>query len=76
MQLIMQQSTSCWREDKWGYGNIRQQRWRMRTVVDDDDTGDWAVDCKGERRERAVRDGGDSKVVMMAAAVEDSSGRQ
>ncbi len=46
----------------------------MLTVADDDDMQDWAVDCDGEGRERAVRDGGDSGVVMMAVAVEDSCG--
>jgi hypothetical protein len=74
----MQQPTSCWREDKWRYGNGRQQRWQMTTVADDDDTCDWAVDCNGEGQEQAVRDGGDSGVVMMAvvAADDDSEGRQ
>ena len=47
------------------------------TVVDDEDTCDWAVGCDGEGRERAVRDGRDSGVVMMAVAAEDgSSGQQ
>jgi hypothetical protein len=46
----------------------------MTTVVDDDDTRDWVADCDGEGQERAVRDGGDSGVVMMAAAVEEGSG--
>ncbi len=46
------------------------------TVADDDDTQDWAVDCDGEGQERAVRNGGDSIVVMMAVAVEDGSGKQ
>ena len=49
----------------------------MTTVADDDDTCDWAADCNGEGRERAVRDGEDSGVVMMAVAAEDgSSGQQ
>ncbi len=43
----------------------------MTTVADDDNTWDWAADCDGEGRERGVRDGGDSRVVMMAVAVED-----
>ncbi len=74
----MQQPTSCWREDKWRYGDGGQQRWQMTTVADNDDTCDWAADCNGEGRERAVRDGGDSRVVMMAvaAADDDSEGRQ
>jgi hypothetical protein len=38
----------------------------MTTVPEDDDKRDWAPDCDGEGRERAVRDGGDSRVVMMA----------
>ncbi len=46
------------------------------TVVDDEDTCDWAVGCDGEGRERAVRDGRDSGVVMMAAAAEDGGGKQ
>ncbi len=48
----------------------------MMTVADDNDTQDWAADCDEERRERAVRDGGDSRVVMMAAAAEHGSGGQ
>ncbi len=40
-------------------------------MADNNDTHDWVADCDGEGRERAVRDGGDSGVVMMAAAVED-----
>ncbi len=44
----------------------------MMTVVDDDNTQDWAADCDGEGRERVVRDGRGSGVVMMAVAVEDS----
>ncbi len=40
-------------------------------MADDNDTCDWAVDCNGERQEGAVRDGGDSRVVMMAAGAED-----
>ncbi len=71
----MQQSTSCRREDKWRYGDGGRRRWRMTTAVDDNDTHDWAADCYGEGRERAVRDGGDSRVVMMAAAAEDNSGK-
>jgi hypothetical protein len=42
-------------------------------VADKDDTHDWAADCNGKGKERAVRDGGDSRVVMMAAAAEDGS---
>jgi hypothetical protein len=50
----------------------------MTMVAEDDDTRDWAADCDGEGQVRVVRDGGDSKVVMMAAAVvdNDSKGRQ
>ncbi len=43
-------------------------------MADDDDTRDWAADCDGEGRERAVRDSGDRGVVMMAAGAEDSGG--
>jgi hypothetical protein len=46
------------------------------TVANDNDTCDWAADCNGEGRERAVRDGGDSGVVMMALAVKDGGGGQ
>jgi hypothetical protein len=46
----------------------------MMTLADDDDTHDWAADCNGEGREQAVRDGGDSRVVMMAVAAEDGGG--
>jgi hypothetical protein len=48
----------------------------MTTVADDDNTRDWAADCNGEERERAVRDGGDSRVVIMAMAVEDGDSGQ
>ncbi len=43
-------------------------------MADDNDTCDWVVDCDGEGRERAVRDGGDSGMVMMAGAAEDGGG--
>jgi hypothetical protein len=43
-------------------------------VADDDDMRDWVADCDGEGQERAVRDGRDSVVVMMAAALEDGGG--
>jgi hypothetical protein len=46
----------------------------MTTVADDMDTQDWAADCDGEGRERAVRDSRDSRVVMIAVVVEDGSG--
>jgi hypothetical protein len=46
----------------------------MTMVVDDNDTHDWAADCNWEGGEWAVRDSGDSRVVMMAAVVEDSEG--
>ncbi len=45
-------------------------------VVDDDNMRDWAADSNGEGQERAVGDGRDSGVVMMAAAMEDGSGRR
>jgi hypothetical protein len=48
----------------------------MMTVVDDKDTQDWAEDCNGEGQERAVRDSRESRVVMMAVAVEDGGGGQ
>ncbi len=48
------------------------------TAADDDGSRDRAADYDGEGRERAVRDGRDSGVAMMAAAkmaaAEDSSG--
>ncbi len=44
-------------------------------VADNNNTQDWVVDCNGEGQERAVRDGRDSRVVMMAVAVEDNGGR-
>ena len=48
----------------------------MMTVADDDDMRDWVADCDEEGQERVVRDGGDSGVVMMAAAVEHGGGGQ
>ncbi len=51
----------------------------MTTVADDNGLQDWAADYDGEGQERAVRDGRDSRVSMMAAAkmaaAEDSGGR-
>ncbi len=48
----------------------------MTTVADNNNTQDWAADCNGEGQERAVRDGRDSEVVMMAVAAEHGgSGR-
>ncbi len=48
------------------------------TAADDDGSRDRAADYDGEGQERAVSDGGDSRVAMMAAAkmaaAEDSSG--
>ncbi len=38
--------------------------------------GRFAVDCDGEGREWAVRNGGDSGVVMMAAVAEDGGNGQ
>jgi hypothetical protein len=43
-------------------------------VADDNDACDWVADCNGEGVEQVVRDGGDSRVVMMATVVEDSGG--
>ncbi len=48
----------------------------MKTVADDIDPRDWVADCNGEGQEQAVRDGGDSGVMMMAAAAEDGCVRQ
>ena len=48
----------------------------MTTVADNDDTQDLAADCDGEGRERAMRDGRDSGVVMMAVVVEDGGCRR
>ncbi len=45
-------------------------------VADDDNTHDWVVDCDGEGQEWAVRDGRDSRMVMMSAAAEDGGGGQ
>ncbi len=63
-------------EDEWRYGNGRQQWWWMMTVADNNDTYDWMADCDGEGRERAVRDGRDSRVMIMAAAAEDGGSRR
>jgi hypothetical protein len=48
----------------------------MTMVADDNNTQDWAADFNGEGQKRAVRDSGDSGVVMMAAAAEHGSGGQ
>jgi hypothetical protein len=53
---------------------VRQRQTTMVTDDEDDDnTPDWAADWDGEGREGAVRDGRDSRVVMMAAAEKDGS---
>ncbi len=43
-------------------------------VADNDDKQDWVADCNGEGQERAVKDSGDSKVVIMTVAARDGSG--
>ncbi len=43
-------------------------------MADDNDMQDWVADCNGEGQERAVRDGRDSRVVIMAVPVEDGGG--
>ncbi len=43
-------------------------------VADNNNMQDWAGECDGEGQERAMRDGGDCRVVMMAVAVEDGGG--
>jgi hypothetical protein len=59
-------------------GDGGRQRRRTTTAADDDGSQNWAADYDGEGRELAVRDGGDSRVAMMAAAkmaaAEDSGG--
>jgi hypothetical protein len=70
----MQQSTSCWREDEWSYGDGGQQRWRMTMVADNYDTRDSAADCDEEGQKWEVRDSKDRGVVIMAAAAEDFGG--
>jgi hypothetical protein len=47
----------------------------MTTVADNNNMHDWAADCDGKARERAVRDGGDSGVVMMAAVAADDNSK-
>ncbi len=48
----------------------------MTTMADDNNKQDWVADCDGEGQEKAVRDGRDSGVVMMAVAVEGGNGGQ
>ncbi len=45
-------------------------------MADGNDMQDCAADCDGEGQEKAVRDGRDIIVVMMAVAVEDGGGGQ
>jgi hypothetical protein len=47
----------------------------MMTVMDNNNTRDWAADCNGEGQEQAVRESGDSGVVMMAVAAEHGGKR-
>ncbi len=46
------------------------------TVMHNNGPQDWVADYDGEGQERAARESGDSRMVMMAAAAEDSNGRQ
>ncbi len=45
-------------------------------VAADNGMQDWVLDYDGEGQEWAMREGGDSGVVMMAVAVEDGGGGQ
>jgi hypothetical protein len=47
----------------------------MTTVADVNDTGDRVVDYEGEEQEQALREDGDSRVVMMAGAGCSGRGR-
>ncbi len=47
----------------------------MTTVADNNNMRDWVANCDGEEWERAVRDSGDSWVVMMAVVAEDGCSR-
>ncbi len=49
--------------------------WTMTAAVDHKGTQDWVANYYGEGM-MVASDAGDSRVVMMAAMVEDSSGRQ
>jgi hypothetical protein len=53
------------------------QRRRRRTMKATENNGmqDWVADYDREEQERAAREGGDSGVAMMDAAVEDGGGR-
>ncbi len=44
-------------------------------MADDNDMCDWAADSNGKGQERVVRDGGDSRVVMMDAAAADKDSK-
>jgi hypothetical protein len=46
------------------------------TVADDNGTWDWAAEYDGEGRDWAARDDRDSRVAMMAVAVEGGGGGQ
>jgi hypothetical protein len=48
----------------------------MTKEVDNDGMHDLVADCDGEGQEWAMRDGGDSGVVMMAAAAKDGGSEQ
>ncbi len=56
-------------------GGQRRQR-RTTTAADDNDMQDWVVDYSREGQEQAAKDSRDSKVAMMAVAVEDGGGGQ
>ncbi len=55
-------------------GKLHQQR-RTRIVAEDNGMQDWAADYNGKGQERAAREGGDSRVAMMAVAAEDGGSR-
>ncbi len=59
-------------------GNGGQQQLQTATAADDKGSQDWVEGYEGEGQEQAARDGGDSRVVMMAAAkmANGSGGRQ
>jgi hypothetical protein len=46
------------------------------TEADNGGMQDWVADYDGEGQERAARDGGDSRVAMIAAVAEDGGCRQ
>ncbi len=55
---------------------VWQRRRRITIAVENNGMQDWAADYDREGQEQVAREGGDSRVAMMAAGAEDGGGGQ